>query len=337
MRSGPAAVALIAALACLAGMAEAAPLAAEKATPVAQAAAGLRADYREQQAQRLAQHDDRDSLIAAVLLGLPNEIDARHVAGQAEAEQRLAARFGTDPLAAFTLALACQVRDEPCAEPERYDALLRLAPDNALHWLMLPNGAAPSDAQLHAAASTTHAESHLGALIGIVRTALADQPAQAVDGVDPHELALLLRREAVEQIPLPRFATTVTMCKSATAFRRADCIGVGRHLMADRGGTILTRMIGSAMLRRLLKGTPEEAAAKALRRDYVWFGEQLQASDMAYQEQLQIDTAVFGEWEAVQRSVERMVGSRTPPANWTPHDPQMLLLSEERTPPASAK
>src|ERR1700728_2089445 len=50
---------------------------ASVATPVAltQAANDMRADYRQQQWQRLAQKKDRDSLIAAVLLGMPSETD----------------------------------------------------------------------------------------------------------------------------------------------------------------------------------------------------------------------------------------------------------------------
>lgn len=312
--------------------------AANVMTPVAQAAQSLRADYRQQQWRRLARKSDRDSLIAAEFLGLPNAADKKPIQGHADVEQRLANTFGHDPLVLFTLALACQVQGESCAQPERYNALVRIAPDNAVHWLLLPSNTALNDSQLHAAATAKKADSHLRDVVRIVRAALANQPAPAAQtGVDPGELALLLRRNAVDALPLPSFADVISMCKAAVEPRRTDCIQLGRRLLNDRSGAILSRMIGSAILRRLVKGTPEDAAAKRLRRDYVWFSEQMEASTASYQEQLQEDVATFGEWEACLRTVERLGAGRTPPPEWTPKNPQHLLLPEERTPAASAK
>jgi hypothetical protein len=301
-------------------------------TPIAQAADSLRVDYRQQQWKRLAQKTDRDSLIAAILLGMPNEQDHEPLDGYAKVEQRLAANFGKNPLALFALALACQMQSGSCTHPEYYDGLVRIAPDNAVHWLMLANGAAPDAEQLHAAASAAMADSHLAATIGILRTALAEQPApRAQADVDARELGLLLRRNAVDAVPLPKFGAAVSMCKTPAAPLRDDCIELGRRLIDDRSGAILSRMVGSAMLRRLLKGTPEEVAAKELRRDYVWMSETMQASNREYQEQLQQDVVDLGEWEACQRTVERMGAPRLPPAEWVPKNPQTLLLSEERT------
>jgi hypothetical protein len=306
------------------------------ATPVAQAADNLQAEYRLQQWHRVAKKDDRDSLIAAVLLGMPNEKDTSPLEGHAQVEQRLADHFGDDPLALFALALACQIQTEPCTQSQYYDGLVRTAPDNAVHWLMLPNGAAPNDVQLHAAAAASLADTHLGATIGILRKALNEQPApRDVPNVDTRELMLLLRRHAVDLVPLPKFGAAVSLCKAPAAALREDCVALGRHLFADRSGTILTRMVGSAMLRRLLKGTPEEVAAKELRRDYVWLSEQIEGNPNADRERLQQQTVEFGEWEACQRAVERLGKPRQPPANWKPKDPQMLLLSEERTPAAT--
>jgi len=304
-------------------------------TPAAlkQAMQDLRADYRRQQFQRLAHNSDRDSLIAALWIGMPADGDRRPLDGQADVAQRLSRAYGNDPLALFALALACQMQDEPCAHPETYDALLRMEPNNAVHWLMLPNGAAPNDAQLHSASMAPNADSHLRDIIRIVRAALADQPAPAVPaGVDQHELTLLLRRDAVDQVSLPKFAAVVSMCKNAVEPRRADCLELGHRLENDSSGTILSRMVGSAIVRRLLKGTPEEAAAKELRREYTWFSEQLVASKVSYAERLQDEVVKYGEWEAWQRAVERLGTTRTPPAGWAPKDPQTLLLSEERTP-----
>lgn len=297
-----------------------------------QAAQELRTAYRQQQWQRLARKTDRDSLIAAVLIGMADGDDRTAIDGNAQVAEQLAHHFGSDPLALFTLALSCQMKNASCSLSQAYDALVRIAPNNAAHWLLLPNGAAPSDAQLHAAASAAFADSHLRDIKRIVRAALADQPAPAVRaGADPRELSLMLRRDAADQAPLQYFAPVVTMCKTAIGARRDDCIKLGRRLQDDRSGAILSRMIGSVMLRRLEKGSPEDAAAKVLRRDYVYMGEQLEASKVPYAERLQDETVLFGEWEACQRAVERMGAPRTPPLAWVPKNPQTLLMSEERT------
>jgi hypothetical protein len=136
-------------------------------------------------------------------------------------------------------------------------------------------------------------------------------------------------------VPLPVFAGAVEMCKKAVGGRRSDCIELGRRLEQDRSGTFLSRMVGSAMLRRLVKDTPEDAAAKQLRREYVWMSEQLTANAAPYEERLQSETVAYGEWVAWQRAVERMGSASSPPPGWIPKNPQMLLLSEERAPAAS--
>ncbi|HEV2607768.1 MAG TPA: hypothetical protein VGT79_07280 [Xanthomonadaceae bacterium] len=311
---------------------------ASASTPPAltHAAQELRSAYRQQQWQRLAMKNDRDNLIAAVLLGMPTDDDRAPITGHADVEQRLARGFGRDPLALFTLALACQMQDSPCVVADAHDALTRVAPDNAVHWLLLPNDAAPSDAQLHSAAMAKYADAHLRDTTRILLAALADQPAPAQRaGIDPHELALRMRRDAIDQVALPKFRAAVVVCKGADGQRRDDCIALGRNLEADRSGTILSKMIGVAIVRRLLKGTPDDAAAKELRRDYVWMGEQLDASKQPFMERLRNETVAYGEWRAGQRAVERMGATATPPPGWIPKNPQTLLLSEERTPPSS--
>jgi len=305
--------------------------------PVIQAALDQRADYRLQQWQRLSHRNDRDSLIAAVLIGIANDADRPPIDGQAEVEQRLARSYGRDPLVQFTLALACQVQKDPCSNPGHYDELVRIEPDNAVNWLLLPNNANPSEAQLHAAAAAAKADSHLRDMIRIVRAALAGQPAPSAEpGVDPRALALLLRRDAADQVPLPAFMGAIAVCKPDAVKHPADCIALGHRLIDDRSGAILTRMIGVVLLRRLEKGSPDDVAAKAMRRRYVWLGEQLEAARVPYQERLRDEVVAYGEWEAYQRAVERLGSPRTPPADWIPKNPQTLLMSEERTPAAAA-
>ena len=324
-------------------------LAAEEPVPaksaVEQAADSQLGDYRQQQWSRLAGKQDRDSLIAAVLLGMPNDPENPvSLAGNDAVEKRLAAKFGRDPDALFALALSCQLQKDSCAHPEYYQALVKLAPDNAVNWLLLPNRGTPDAAQLHSAATASMADSQARMLMGRVRAVLADQPAPTqVAGVDGTQLALMLRRHVADQVSLPMFRSVVVLCKAPPEAMRSDCIELGRHLEVDRSGSILARIIGSVIIRRLEKGTAEEADAKQLRRDYVWMSEQAgwlgsdeEAASSSDEEQLQVDCVALGEWTAWERTMQRAGVSTKPPADWVPKNPQSLLLSEERT-PAPAK
>jgi hypothetical protein len=111
---------------------------------------------------------------------------------------------------------------------------------------------------------------------------------------------------------------------------RDACSAFAQHAMRSPHSSILARMIGSAILRRLHPGTPVAAEAQEYRRQYVWLAEQgSKLSNDA--EILQADVVAFGEWEATQRRAERAGASRTPPAGWVPADPNLLRLPEERT------
>jgi hypothetical protein len=283
-------------------------------------------DYRQGQWQRLSQRTDRDSLLAALLLSMSDN-DASP-ANRADVEHRVASAFGNDPVALFVLAAGCQIQNGPCGHHEYYDALVRLAPDNAVNWLLLPNRAAPTAAQLHFAATAPMADSQLRTTMSIVQKALMDQPATAVGGIDAGDLAQALRQKVVDRIPLPEFGATVRLCKAPPDVSRDDCVRLGRKLIDDNSGAILARMVGSAMLQRLVKGTPEDVAAKELRRNYVWLSEQLPEFIDA---PVHDDIVHYGEWDAWLRAADRAHVSRTPPPTWLPKNPQSLLLSEERT------
>ena len=90
------------------------------------------------------------------------------------------------------------------------------------------------------------------------------------------------------------------------------------------------------MARELYKGTPLEAEAKEYGREYTWLSQSVWVNDYTRNnpgdsDTLQEDIARYGEREAWQRQAERAGASRTPPADWMPADPRMLMLSEERT------
>ena len=299
--------------------------------PPAQSATSIAAetqlpDYRRAQWQRLSQKTDRDSLLAALLLSMPDNDSPP--ANRADVERRVASAFGNDPVALFVLASGCQIQSNPCTHHEYYDALVRIAPDNTVNWLLLPNHAAPTAAQIHFAAAATMADSQLRVTMNIVQTALTNQSATAVDNIDAGALALALRQKAVDRVPLPEFGATVRLCKAPPDALRDDCVQLGRKLIDDRSGAILAHMVGSAMLQRLVKGTPEDKVAKELRRNYVWLSEQLpEFVDTPMHD----DIVRYGEWDAWLRAADRAHVSRTPAPTWVPKNPQSLLLSEDRT------
>lgn len=290
------------------------------------------ADYIQRNWLRLSKRTDRDSLIAAELLGWQMAPTPSHAADQAMVQRRLADDFGSDSLARFVLALGCQARGAACSSHDDYDALVRVAPDNAIHWLMLPQASAPTPAQLHSAAAASAANSHLPELMRILRAALDGGPTPTTAaGVKADTLALRSRRDAVDAIPLPLFAGVGPLCRSPSEEQRNDCIALGRKLLTDRSGAIVPRMVGSAMVRRLLKGTPEAAAATERRREYVWLSEKL--PDAArLEESTQRDMAAFGEWEAWLRLADRVGVPRNPPAGWGPANPRLMQLWEDRAP-----
>ena len=309
---------------------------------IAQAAERLAVRYGQQQMQRLAKKGGRDNLIAAALAGLP--VDAKAVLPQDHAGvlRRLITEYPTDALALYAAALICNTRPATCTEANPQSALVRLAPQNAVHFLLLPAGQALGEEQLHRAAQTDHADTHFSELLGIVRAALENQPApdEAVPPlapVDRTELALLMRRNVIATVPWPNYAPVLALCNAATAAsatdpqRHVDCVRLGNALFADAADNIVSRMVGGSMVRRFAKASAAEAAATDLRRRYVWLSEQLpEKTTSAEHERLNAEEIRLGEWEAYQRHAERAGIQRTPPRDWVPGNPDALLLPEER-------
>lgn len=325
------------ALVSLPGSAWAAPTTAAQSASLSNSQAvddSQKADYLQWQWQRLSKRADRDSLIAAELIGWQMTPASVHAAGQATLQGQLLSNFGNDPLALFVLSLGCQNRRPACSSREYYDSLVRVAPDNAVHWLMLPDASPPTTDQLHSAASASVADSHLPELMRILRAALEGGPMlTAPADVSDDTLALRLRHDSVDAIPLPVLAGIGPVCMAPSEGHRADCIELGRKLLTDQSGAILPRMVGSAMVRRLLKGTPEASAATERRREYVWLSEKL-PDDARSGESMQRDVASLGEWEAWLRLADRVGSPRNPPAGWVPADPRLMQLWEDRAPAA---
>jgi len=327
-------------VACMAAFAQGTPPVRNANAPITEIANSLAGTYAEKQMQRLEKLGDRDSLIAATLIGLPNAADGAPVNGQAQVMQKLVDAFPEDPLALYTAALICQAQAQPCAKSGYQERLLKVAPDNVIHYLVRPNGGKPSAAQVHLAAAAGKADSHFTALLGIVRKALADQPAVEGAGAlaESKELALLLRQNEVDSVPWPKLAPTTETCNvklGANAAQNptlhADCLVIGLALFFDEGQSMVARSFGGSIIRRFAPGTQSAIDAAAFRRQYVWMSEAPNPATTAAKEQINEDQVQYGEWEAFQRHAERSGMKREPPADWVPKDPNLLLLPEERS------
>ncbi|MCQ4163322.1 hypothetical protein [Tahibacter harae] len=298
-------------------------------TELARSAAAQAQAYRRQQSARLAAATDRDSLIAAVLLALPADVEHAPDDAAAAPLQRLQQRYPDDPLALYTAALVCHLRPD-CSDAGAATRLQARAPANAVHWLLQPAMGRPTAAQLQQAAAAGGAQPHLGEFVAIVGRVLDGQPAPQAEH-DPAALAAQLRVDAIDALPQPRFAAMLQACKDAAAAK--DCRTLGQRLLHDAQGSILSRMIGSTLLRRLAKGGAEETAARAFRRDYVWLGgHELGRGSTEGRARLQRDLAAYGEWQALQRAASAAGIAASAPEGWMPADPQQLLLPEERQP-----
>jgi hypothetical protein len=316
------------------------------ATPADAQARRLGNDYSALQLQRLGSREDRDSQVAAVLIGLPNLAGGAPAPGHDLLLRQLLDAHGDDVLALYALALACQELPAPCAGAGAYDKLVQLAPGNAVHWLLRPRGAAVDRQRLHSAAQAGAADSHHGALLAIVRAALADQPAPAAPdaGVSPQALALALRREELAAIPWPAYGPAMALCSAQAAKAsadpravegetlRSDCANLGRALFADQGLQVVTRMYGSTLLRRFAPRSQLATEAKEFRRQWLWLDQLRAGSNPDARETLDQETAALGEWEALQRQAERSGSTRGPPPDWLPGDHALLQLPEERRP-----
>ena len=281
----------------------------------------------------------------AALIGIPRGADGVSSAAHTAVLQRLFDDYPHDPLALYVAALACHVQPQPCTHPEYYARLTAEFPDNAVHWVLVPKGAKPTDLELAAqvvhAGSANEFDDRLPVLIRTMRAALRDQqipesilqPMQAA--VEEAEVAPSLRRNAIDSAALPIYAAILHLCKpdnatlqQVTTLRDA-CGAFAQKGMRSANASILARMVSSAILRRLYKGTPLEAEAKEYRRQFVWLSEHIRTTPEAA-EKLQEDIVQFGEWEAWQRQAEYAGVARAPPPGWLPANPQQLLLSEER-------
>lgn len=283
-------------------------------------AAGAADSYRERELARLQSATDRDSLITAVLLTLPaNTADpATPPTAAVDAPlKRLRSAHPDDELALYVAAVVCQAQPQ-CSDDSARRKLIAAAPGNAVHWLLLPARAEPDAATLHSAAAAAKAQPRLGELLQVLQRTLGP-------GSDAE------RAQILDAAPQPVFSTLLRTCQHSEGAVRADCLSLGRKLLADEQGSILSRMIGSVQVRRLSPQADEVTAAREFRREYVWLTEQVNVEDETLRAALRRDLVTQGEWQALKNAVTSAGKAVAPPRDWQPANAQTLLLPEQRS------
>ena len=303
-------------------------------------------DFRQQQVRRLLTRGDRNSLIAAGLIGIPVAQGVPSPAHQATL-LRLLREHPDDELALYVAALACHIQASPCLHREFQQRLIAKFPGNAVHWLLIPSGGDPAARGLtqmvfEADAASTFDDRH-ATYHRIVLDAVRDQPIpdsirEPIQAVLPEaEVDAYLRTHLSWNVPHPDYSNLLRICRPSQG-RDAErdellrsCGRIAMLGMRSPTSSIVSRMVSGSIVRRLYKGSALAREAWEYRRQYVWLGDHgFESPEL--DEALQRETAEFGEWEAWQRRTERLGYPRLPPAGWLPDDPQKLLLHEDRSP-----
>ena len=312
----------------------------------------LGADYRKQVTAALENSSDKNRHIYRAMLAWRNE---QKLAEPVVLKAALAAAMALNPDDPMTLQIATIYCPEPqgkplCLYPDAAQRLTVIAPDNMFHWLLLLNtsSALNSKIAMHEAAARTRFDDYLGAnyvayakaieLSGVKVSELLERPARILAPNETPE-AVVASLEAWG-VPMIGWRRLIDYCNPAkgeitTDSERADCLTVGTT-MARANVSILSRMIGSVVVRRLAKGTALADEMKELRRRYKYL--MFQSDELTHAQMLSYpmakitaDILSFGELEAFARRIEHFGIPSQPPADWQPEDPNDLLLPEERT------
>jgi hypothetical protein len=308
--------------------------------------------YRRDAAESLiANGDVRGKLLGAMLLlELPEVPDwrARQQALLAEAVE--AAPDDIDVLAGASY--YCNAAPSPC---HALNPALRLAqptPDNAAPWVFaLRDGDDDHVTREHLrrAAQATTFDEHFNRVMGL-----------HLEGVTRSGVSIpSLLRSAAERLnpdfpaeevvahyqawamPILGWGRVLEVCKldraamSDPAYRE-HCVAFARFSAYD-GQSLVSNMVGSALIRRLLPNTEEAHRARELRRHYEYIKDARDERRSAAQirasrdELLARDLVLHTEMEAFKRTLDRAGLPRDPPDGWEPADVSRLMTAEERT------
>ncbi len=296
---------------------------------------GTRPD-RYAMAARLAWFDERDS---------EDPLEFRRLLDLAIAAQP------EDPVGWQIATLFCFGPDgQRCLRPEASARLQALDPDNAFHWLLsadTDNDAEAAQALAEATRRSRFDDYYTTTFVAYIKAFdLAGVPApQLLSG----PIRTLLPKERPEQLialwesasfPVPHYVTRLLRpCDplrsgQIPADRHEQCLRLGQ-LMAHSKSSLLARQLGGVLIRRFAPDTPEAADAYDFRRRYLYTVERTEQINLArhYSYPLSEFLRVIeqsGEYEAWMERLKFLGEPTEPPPDWTPANPDALLLPEQR-------
>lgn len=302
--------------------------------------------YRLALSDQLLQRADAESLAVALLLRIREEGGATDAKLTRVMLQRAAAEFGNDRRVLAAAVMVCAARPTLCQNADFASLLAQAARDQNLELLQLLHGSdgeVVSSTRLQAMAAATDVGDPLPEQIGMMERVMRDFPpprsvVAPLSAVMPEaEATLYAQRQAIATLPTPRYPPLLKKCDPNERYLTPEdvpsCIAVARLMFsAEQSKSIVTRMVGSVLLRRLVPDTAEGQAAMAFRRQYVWLGEQGLYDSLTAEELTTFDrdTASVGEWPAMLNRARARGLALEPPKDWVPKDPEALLLPEQR-------
>ncbi len=238
---------------------------------------------------------------------------------------------------------------QQCLHPEAPAQLIRIDPDNAYHWLLAAKSesqTAPT-AMLAEAAKRHYFNDYFGELLasyprairlsGVLPPSLLAEPAQVIFPGDPPEFVVGVSEASA--FPLTPWGRLTSLCDprnhllpTQTDYDHCRIIGT---TMARSNASLLARMVGSYIARRLSKGTPLEQEMIELDRRYAFVTEMQKRAPTKKMRHYPVQRAIAiqikqGELEAAMDQLAFAGLPSKPPKGWQPADPRDLMLPEER-------
>ncbi len=314
----------------------------------------LGGDYRQEMIRSLQASTDSKSHLYAALLAWQDDHELSEPKTFASSLEAAIDAHPEDPLTWQIAAVYCPGPEghARCLHPNAAENLTRLDPENMYSWLLLTITASdrePALAALHEAAKRTKLDDYFGATVAAY--------AKAVETADVEAPALIARPAqllAPNEAPGPSIALTeaystpfgnwqmlIGYCGVRPGVATvtdpqllADCRAIGERMVQSEG-SILTQMIGVALVRHLAKGSPAAEVAIRKRQLYQYLlttDAQLTSSQRAIYSSARYlqDMTTIGEMGAWQRRNKALGLPDQPPTGWQPDDPYSSLSVRER-------
>jgi hypothetical protein len=312
----------------------------------------LGVDYRHRMIATLLAGRDPDRHLYAAILAFSDQGGDGWAERVQHSLRDAVAERPNDPFTRYASAIYCPTPEpQACARTQVAEALVRMEPGNAYHWLLVAmwsTDPARRREALHEAARRTAYDDYLGrqysASVEAIDAAAVPVPpllVQAARVYLPSERPeMTLAMFTAYGAPIASWQELVRLCVPADLQTldpalRADCVAIGSHLATTEKAALIARMIGVAIVRPLAPGTPAAQTALEVRRRYSYINAMSDTLTAAQRQRYPLgrwfrDHVAEGEMAAWQHQIEAAGMPGEPPADWQPEDPATLLSSRER-------